>query len=202
LPKQDRNKTKTRLPGGLSQILITKEPRIKFSWPKTFLRLQKLPVSASTSFWIILNFSHKLETFKTQIAAVTVPQPVILVSKLPHTILLLVAVLSLLFLLIIQVTLTGYACGLNLEVGSKECTYFGISSKASFQKLVGLQEFFGPRSTFLVLKSCRILRKNTDTDNDDNNNNNTSPTEDPIVRKMITTTPMMVPLCRALPIQL
>jgi hypothetical protein len=43
---------------------------------------------------------------------------------------------------------------------SKEWSYFSISSKDSFNKVVvSKQAFFGRRSAFPVLKSCRILHR-------------------------------------------
>jgi hypothetical protein len=38
LPKQDRNKTKTRLPGGLSQILITKRAKNQIFMAQNLLK--------------------------------------------------------------------------------------------------------------------------------------------------------------------
>jgi hypothetical protein len=73
----------------------------------------------------------------------------------------------------------------------KECSYFYISFKDSFEcrttvSLVFTQ-FSIDKAHFLVLKSCRILCKHTD-----NNNNNTSPIKeykiDPINKMMSDTT--------------
>jgi len=79
-----RNKTKTRLPGGLSQFLSTKRAKNQIFMAQNPL---KTPETSHERGNFILDDSElisQVETFKTQIAAVTVPQPVILVSKFPH----------------------------------------------------------------------------------------------------------------------
>jgi hypothetical protein len=70
---------------------------------------------------------------------------------------------------------------------SKECSYFASSSKDSLKRVVvskqAKQAFFGRRSAFPVLKSCRILRR-TNNDTDKNNNFDTEQKMDPIDKMM------------------
>jgi hypothetical protein len=71
--------------------------------------------------------------------------------------------------------------------GSKESSYFVISSKDRLHRIDSYKQvFFGCRSAFPVLKSCRNLRRTDDDDDKDIDDNK----EFDIKRKMTPTTPI------------